>query len=477
VANPVSSEDELSTWKQIAAHLGVSVRQAQIWEADGLPIRRMPGKKPQVRAYRTELDAWKLRASRRPPVAETLSAAEFGSEGLPSGESPVSKTIGGDPSSVQPAALGNYGGQPTTHHRAFGHPRSAILWGLICLAVLVGTATAFALLHRDDPVRFTFAGSKLVAWDDRDQQAWVYDFRRSVQVSPPTEVVEPVRIVDLESDGRKQVIASVTFNPEEPGAVQETELYCFTAGGRLRWRYRPEIRVRAPGEEFEGPWHAAALLISPDEKSKHIWLALAHHTSWPSFVVKLDHEGHPAIQFFNVGVIYSLAYFKNATQSYILAGGRNTEYDAGAVAVIGTDQSPAVSPQTPGSLYGCLSCENGSPVRYFVFPRSEVNRALNAGGNSVRRMRVHNRGVQIVTSEVMVPLSKWLSEGFYELSPKFELQSVLMGTGYALTHVEAEREGELAHSMRDCPEHNSAKTVRLWTADLGWQDVLLHWSE
>src|SRR5438034_64572 len=34
----------LSSWKEIAAHLGVSVRTAQVWERErGLPVRRLPG--------------------------------------------------------------------------------------------------------------------------------------------------------------------------------------------------------------------------------------------------------------------------------------------------------------------------------------------------------------------------------------------------------------------------------------------------
>jgi hypothetical protein len=50
----------LSSWKEIAAHLGKGVRTVQRWERElGLPIHRpVPGKKHIVIAYPDELDRW-----------------------------------------------------------------------------------------------------------------------------------------------------------------------------------------------------------------------------------------------------------------------------------------------------------------------------------------------------------------------------------------------------------------------------------
>ena len=52
---------ELHSWKEIAAYLDVSVRTAQMWEAQrGLPVRRMPGPRGRVLSTTEELDLWKL---------------------------------------------------------------------------------------------------------------------------------------------------------------------------------------------------------------------------------------------------------------------------------------------------------------------------------------------------------------------------------------------------------------------------------
>lgn len=51
---------ELNGWGEIADHLGVSVRTAQVYERDlGLPVRRRPGARGRVWALATELDVWK----------------------------------------------------------------------------------------------------------------------------------------------------------------------------------------------------------------------------------------------------------------------------------------------------------------------------------------------------------------------------------------------------------------------------------
>jgi hypothetical protein len=55
---------QLTSWKEIAHHLGVNIRTAQRWERErGLPVRRVPGARSRVNADATSLDAWKERQS------------------------------------------------------------------------------------------------------------------------------------------------------------------------------------------------------------------------------------------------------------------------------------------------------------------------------------------------------------------------------------------------------------------------------
>jgi len=49
----------LSGWKAIAQHMGSSIRTAQRWERNGLPVKRpVPGLRSHVAAVSTELESW-----------------------------------------------------------------------------------------------------------------------------------------------------------------------------------------------------------------------------------------------------------------------------------------------------------------------------------------------------------------------------------------------------------------------------------
>lgn len=76
-------------WKDIAAHLGRSVRTVQRWERElGLPIRRLDtGTAEVVNALRDELDAWVVRHSRvsqAEPADERTPAEDATPRELPS---------------------------------------------------------------------------------------------------------------------------------------------------------------------------------------------------------------------------------------------------------------------------------------------------------------------------------------------------------------------------------------------------------
>lgn len=73
---PQPNSDRLDSWKEIAAHLGRSVRGAQLWEREeGLPVHRLAhDKRATVYAYASELDKWwEARRTRLEPVSTTVS--------------------------------------------------------------------------------------------------------------------------------------------------------------------------------------------------------------------------------------------------------------------------------------------------------------------------------------------------------------------------------------------------------------------
>src|SRR5688572_8161606 len=68
----------LTSWKEIAAHLGRDVRTVLRWEKDrGLPVHRVPGATGRVVfAYSDELDAWSRGLLTKAPDPEGADVAQ-----------------------------------------------------------------------------------------------------------------------------------------------------------------------------------------------------------------------------------------------------------------------------------------------------------------------------------------------------------------------------------------------------------------
>jgi hypothetical protein len=63
-------EERLDSWKDIAAYLQRDVSTVQRWEKrEGMPVHRhLHDKLGSVYAFRSDLDAWRARASHLPPT-------------------------------------------------------------------------------------------------------------------------------------------------------------------------------------------------------------------------------------------------------------------------------------------------------------------------------------------------------------------------------------------------------------------------
>jgi hypothetical protein len=76
-----SDQRRLTSWKQIAAYLDVSVRTVQRWErTENLPVLRMPGYRGRVYVDTAALERWK--ESLKPAQQVAVSAPKNGNQGL-----------------------------------------------------------------------------------------------------------------------------------------------------------------------------------------------------------------------------------------------------------------------------------------------------------------------------------------------------------------------------------------------------------
>lgn len=128
------------------------------------------------------------------------------------------------------------------------------------------------------------------------------------------------------------------------------------------------------------------------------------------------------------------------------------------------------SSEPPGSAYECLNCPTGQPLRYFLFPPSELNTAVGLPYNRVFDMRPIPGGFQVRTDEVRTMGPQRVAEQHFVFSQDFVLRHASQNDSWAL-HEQFERSGNLDHTVAECPMYRIPPPVRAWDAVNGWREL------
>lgn len=453
-------EIELSGWKTIAAHLGVSVREAQSWEKDaGMPVRRMPGKKSRVWARRDELDAWKEQVS----VSDASKQRDLTNVGEDQGNTPGRDFMSKHPSGGRAWRTNGADFAAGADASAGARRRSPFLRRFRALASLAIAGVVLAsfgvLAYHNRSMRVASVainGDTLIARGITGNLLWTYPFDGALRDTTSDEWNWRTQVVDLNGDGDREVLFAAGFvNPQ--GLYGREEVFCFSSRGKLLWRYRPETQMEFNKRALNGPWAIRQMIVVDESSAKAIWIAVFHTVWWPSFVVKISPDGRHEMMFTSSGSIYSLFSVRTKAGSYILAGGINNEYRMASVAVLKANGPPATSPQSNGTQYQCIhGCPSGPPYRYILLPRSELNAAGDVPYNWTVGIYARPGGITIDTREL--PVTRQL----FDLSGEFLPERVAYSSDYAETHRRYEKEGRIGHSFDLCPERRNPAVVRVF---------------
>jgi DNA-binding winged helix-turn-helix (wHTH) protein len=340
----------------------------------------------------------------------------------------------------------------------------ALALALVCL-VGIGAVLVYLNIPRR-VARATWNGNTLVAMSDSGQVLWRYPFDEPLRELPPGESLWRTQIVDLDGDGVPEVLVAASF--ASPGGERREELFCFSSGGKLLWRYKPpkdEIEFNSHRDQ-NGPWKFSHMLVVPDGHSSSIWVAVVHDVWWASFVVRLSSAGAPTRMFTSSGNVMNLRRVQTKAGTYILAAGVNNEYSQASLAILAENGPPSTSPQSKGSEFECIrGCTSALPYRYIRFPRSEVNQAGDMPYNIANWITARSEGFSVDTDESQAMM------GLYDFSRDLQPERVAYGSGYRGVHERFEREGLINHSYHDCPEWKSPAILRICDEHGNWDTV------
>lgn len=411
---------QLSSWKEIAAHLGVTERTAQKWERElGLPVHRLPGERGRVTAWSDELDHWRVSVLDKPSWWVSLK---------------------------------------------FWHAAGAAGVFILAAAALAGAVMGWLRLHHGPPVQFRLDVQTLIVTDERGREAWRKTFDEPFVRDLTAEVMHALRLVsfaDLDGDGRTEML--FVHRPLSEDRRGNT-LYCFSGYGRELWRYQTTRTVSTPSETFAPPFLTQLVLaLPPGRDGKRNVLLVSHHLSYfPAQAVVLSPEGRVLGEYWHSGhlLLAEAAQLDGRETPAILLAGISNSYRVATLIALDPGNLRCASDETEHPDYQLDPPGRDCELARIVFPRTCINRKFEPYSRP-NALIVHRDLIQIGTSEHS---SREGSNAVFYLDRRLGLRSAEVIDQFLAHHRELEAAGQLDHSFTDA-ELRALHQIR----------VLRHW--
>lgn len=397
MAGPLDEPPGLSSWKEIAAYLGVSVRAAQKWERErGLPVRRLPGKRSGVSASRDELAAWRQSA------------------GASSGT---------------------------------GRPSLSPRWWLSAGLLLFISALSILLLARPPrtyPASFRVDQGALVVLDHSGREIWRRVFGEPLSTDQYSiDLRDGHRRFwtgDLDADGHQEVLFVRT-----PQAAGASYLVCLSDLGEERWRFVPGRPVSSPVQSFADRYFIRDFIVAPlgEGGAPAIVVTSAQSPYYPNQVVLLSGRGKLLGEYWHSGYLEHVAVGGNN----IYLGGISNSYKAATLVVLDPKHVTGASVEVDHDhqLLGFPPAHEKARV---LFARTCINRAFEPY-NWVGDLTVDEDAVSVLVVERRPPApgSVW-----YHFTPDLALRSYSLDDHFRSYHAELRLTRELDHDLTPAEE-------------------------
>ena len=452
------------SWKEIAEYLGREVRTVIRWEKErGLPVHRIPGgKRGGVFAQQEEIDRWLESAT------PTLDSRESHSD-QPASSGNAGASVAG--SAKTPAANG-------LRHVGWTVRRLWLLPAGLGAAIL---ATLLWSGRSKQPVpppvaSVSLESGALLAKGPDGSALWKHTFGRSVLQVEDLKSSVIHQAADLDGDGTTEHLVNVPWG--DASSVAPHELFCFSATGKPLWSVRLADEVVFGGGRYGPPWvgqvdNSQGKLVATYkiQGAQRIAWVQSHNLWWPAVLTILDSKGRTISKWVHAGNIQAVASLDGDPPVLLVVGTSNSRA-AGFLALLDARDISGSGPEESGSSYECLSCSPGRPLRYFVFPPSELTLADLLPYNHGIGVRVLGDGFEVQTQEVE---PRFRLMGIFRFSADFRLRHAAWSDGWLPTHGEFERQGKVDHTAQNCPEAKRSPRVLAWEPESGFNELPAVW--
>lgn len=432
------SKPELHGWKQIADHLGITVRAAQNWEkAKGLPIRRMSGARGRVFAAIADLERWR-QSQTQSQVSEDAGSAD---------------SISDSDSSITPKA--SRAGRIWTS----GLVTRAVM-GAAAVLALTATIVYFVFYRPGPPARGRIENNTLIVSDARGRELWRKEFQEKLREFLEPEGNYRAWAGDLERDGQVEILFALVY--QKSPTVVSGELICYSSKGRENWRFKPGKAVSTATENFPDDYWPINFVVAPMGRNlpNSIVVCSMQNAFYPTQVALLSKEGHLQRDYWHSGVIghydaggIVVTDMDHDDVNEIYLGGVNNSYDRATLIVLdpNTMAGASIEENPKYQIQGLgPACERAR----ILFPESCITRATVRYAG-VRQLDIHNNRVT-----VCIPPFPDAPTMRYELSPDLKVLGLDVGDHFISTHRNYRSSGKLDHDWSP-KEEAELRNIRL----------------
>jgi len=392
---------ELTSWKEIAEHLRVTIRTAQRWEAEwGLPVRRDGGGKGRVAADSAELDRWKQ---------SVLAKAAWW---------------------ARPELLGICGAVSTV---------------LLALAVWVIVSSYWGAVP-GEPALYRVDGGTLIVTDARGREVWRKAFSQGLQTVAYADESNGRMALFEDLDDDRGIETVFAYLPQDQGQFGSA-LICFSSKGQEKWRFVPGSTAAARIGRTPPNHRILKFLITEVGKERHKRILVTSHNvdagAFNQFAV-LDPAGRMVGQYWHYGTLDKMEVLDldgDGVPEVLLAGingGSHTAtllvFDPRRVAGASRQEGPELD-QFPG-------LPEGTEKARIVFPGTCVNRKLEPR-SYVSWLAVTQDTVFLRTVEG----GQRSYDRIYELDHRLKVKDCQWADWLKMRHRELEIEGSLDHHL------------------------------
>lgn len=414
--SPDTGLRHLTSWKEIADYLNVSVRTAQSWEHErGLPVQRMPGEKGRVLTTVQDLDRWR----------QNLRTNGWWSK-------PVH--LRGIALLFAVLFVGLLGYEVAAHVRQY-----------------VGRQAASYRLGR----------RSITVLDSSGKDLWRVPFAQPFESADYADAQlaahRKVSFNDIDGDGDIETL--FVYSPLD-SLRNPSALYCFSKDGKERWNFAPERMSRSSGQGY-GQIHVLndLLVTQPNGKSEsYILLLDCRLPGHSAKLFVLSPRGETLATFTHQGHLGMLeaADVDGCGRKEVLVGGAAGERDEAELIVLELpyEFDPSV---TQPKLARDVSPPQIREKAVLIFPRTCVNSKLEES-NRIAHIAHSGDILTVVVSELSDDPSV---EVTYQLDRQFQVKNVWFSDALKNLHRNLTAQGILDHSLSEEEVKNLRNITRL----------------